>query len=347
MADAGKRHELDRRGHPDRAERADAADIVAMGRRVLEVEGEALAALRESLGQPFATAVRWMYACSGRVLVTGLGKSGLIARKIAATLTSTGTPALFVHPVEALHGDLGIATADDLLLALSRSGANEEILTLQSSLRSMGVRSIAVSAAGDSRLAREADLALITPVQREACPLELTPTTSTTAALALGDALAMSLLELREFQRDDFAMFHPSGALGRALRTTVAELMHSGDELPAIASGSSLRDALVELSAKRLGCTLILNEQGELVGFLSDGDLKRILLVDDTALSRPVDDFMSKDPRTVAPDCLARAALRSMESIEGGSITQLVVVEGRRPLGVLHLHDILRLGFAS
>jgi arabinose-5-phosphate isomerase len=346
MPDAQKRHEPTRRGHPDRAERADAAEIVAMGRRVLAEEAVAINALHASLGQPFATAVRWIYGCSGRILVTGLGKSGLIARKIAATMTSTGTPALFVHPVEALHGDLGIASAEDLLLALSRSGANEEILMLQSSLRSMGVRSIAIRTRAESRLACEADLALITPVDREACPLELTPTTSTTAALALGDALAMTLLELRDFQREDFALFHPSGALGRALRTTVSELMHSGSEMPTVRVGSSLRDALVELSAKRLGCTLVLANDGALAGFLSDGDLKRILLTDDTALQRPVDDFMSRHPRSVAPDCLARAALRSMEGNEGGAITQLVVVEGTRPVGVVHLHDILRLGFA-
>lgn len=340
-------HDLDRRGAPDRAERATPEEILAMGRRVIDVESSALVALGGRLDQNFVQVVRWMYACRGRVLVTGLGKSGIIARKIAATLTSTGTPSLFVHPVEALHGDLGIATRHDLLLALSRGGENQEILSLSTSLKTLGVRCIALTGRAESALSRQSELTLLTPIDREACPLGLTPTTSTTAALAMGDALAMTLLELRDFQREDFAVFHPSGSLGRALRTTVAELMHHGEEMPVVASGCSLREALVEVSAKRLGCTCVVGTDGGLQGFLTDGDLKRILLQHEAPLEQSVDDCMTVDPQTVAPDCLARVALRRMEGNSPGAISQLVVVEDGRPVGVVHIHDILQLGFAD
>lgn len=336
-----------RRTDPDRAERASAEDLLARGRRVLEEEADAITRVSRALDDAFVTAVRWCYACPGRVLVTGLGKSGIIARKIAATLTSTGTPALFVHPVEALHGDLGIAGPDDLLLAISRSGRNQEILGLQDSLRGLGLRTIALTADGDSELARRADIALLTPMEREACPLDLTPSTSTTTALALGDALALTLLELRDFRREDFAVFHPSGTLGRTLRTTVAELMHRGDELPQVPADATLRDAMVELAAKRLGCVVIPDASGRLAGFLTDGDLKRAFLRDDAALEHPVSGFMSTEPRTVEPDCLARTALQLMERNPGGPITQLVVAEDGRPVGVVHIHDILRMGVRS
>jgi arabinose-5-phosphate isomerase len=327
--------EVDRRGD---------ADLVRMGRSVLLREGRAVLDVGEDLGTEFATAVRWIYRCRGRVLIAGLGKSGLVARKIAATMTGTGTPALFVHPVEALHGDLGIATADDLLLAISRSGENSEILALQRSLAAHGLRTIALTCEADSELARRADLVLATPIEGEACPLHLSPTTSTTAALAMGDALAMTLLELREFRREDFALFHPSGALGRALRTRVEDLMHAGEELPLVPIQSSLRDALLSIAQKRLGCTCVVSEAGELVGFVTDGDLKRALLEEDQPLDRSVTEFMSDSPRTVSADVLARDALHMMESDPRRPITQLVVVEGRRPVGLLHLHDILRAG---
>jgi arabinose-5-phosphate isomerase len=329
------------------SDRIDASQTLLIGRRVLHEEGAALAALADALDRRFVDAVRWIHACRGRVLVTGLGKSGLVARKIAATLTSTGTPAMFVHPVEALHGDLGIATSDDLLLSISRSGRNEEILSLASTLHALGVRNIAVCADADSPLAHAADLLLHTPFEREACPLQVTPTTSTTLALALGDALAMALLTLRGFRREDFAVFHPSGALGRALRTTVAELMHAGEELPSVRRDASLRQALVEMAAKRLGCVCVLGADGSLVGFLTDGDLRRVLLREDAPLEHPVERYMSMQPHTVEADCLARAALQRMEANPHGAITQLVVVEQGRPVGVLHLHDILRRGYSA
>jgi arabinose-5-phosphate isomerase len=316
-------------------------------RRVLRAEGEAVVSLAETLDAPYAEAVRWMAECDGRVLVSGLGKSGIVARKIAATLTGTGTPALFVHPVEALHGDLGIATREDILLAISRSGGNEEILALVASLSAHGVRCIGMTAEADSALATRADLLLHTPMDGEACPLGLSPTTSTTLAVAVGDALAMSLLEVRGFRREDFAVLHPSGALGRGLRLTVQELMHRGDELPLVRLGARLRDAAVEISSKRLGCACVVDDDGRLQGFISDGDFRRTLLEADDPLDLPVEEFMSTRPVTVDADCLARAALRRMEANEPGPITQLVVIDDGRPVGILHIHDVLRVGIRS
>lgn len=317
------------------------------GRSVLESEGMALLEIARKLGDEFVGAVGWMLECRGRILVTGLGKSGIVARKVAATLTSTGTPALFVHPVEALHGDLGIATADDLLLAISRSGSNHEILSLAASLRGHGVRCLALTCDAQSELAKRADLVLHTPIVGEACPLGLSPTTSTTAALALGDALAMALLEARGFAAHDFAVLHPNGALGRGLRTTVAELMHQGPDLPLVEADATLRDALPVLSSKRLGCACVVTPDGRLAGFLSDGDVRRALQADAQPLDRPVREFMGTRPRTVEPECLAREALRRMETNEPGPITQLVVVREGRPIGVLHLHDVLRAGIRA
>jgi len=326
---------------------SDTGAVLAALRRVVAEEGEALVALSGAIGEPYVEAVRWMVDCPGRILVWGLGKSGIVARKIAATLTGTGTPALFVHPVEALHGDLGIATSDDLLIAISRSGGNEEILSLMASLSVPGVRSIGLTAEEDSALARRADLVLHTPMKSEACPLGLSPTTSTTLAVVVGDALAMSLLELRGFRREDFAVLHPSGALGRGLRMTVAELMHEGEELPSIRVGDRLRDAAVEISGKRLGCTCVLEADGRLAGFISDGDFRRVLLEHDSPLDLPVEEFMSKHPVTVDRDCLARVALRRMETNEPGPVTQLVVTDAGRAVGILHIHDVLRVGIRT
>ena len=325
----------------------DRDQVLSALRRVLREEGEALAALAAGIDDAWVEAVRWMAACRGRILVSGLGKSGIVARKIAATLTGTGTPALFVHPVEALHGDLGIATRDDILIVVSRSGGNQEILALVSSLAAHGVRSIGLGAGAGSELARRADLILHTPMQGEACPLGLSPTTSTTLAMAAGDALAMSLLQTRGFRREDFALLHPSGALGRGLRMTVAELMHTGDGIPAVGVDARLRDAALEITGKRLGCTCVRSADGALAGFISDGDFRRALLEHDAPLDLPVASIMSTTPVTVAADCLARAALLRMESNEPGPITQVVVVEGDRAVGILHIHDILRAGIRT
>ena len=318
--------------------------VLRRGRDVLAREGEAVSRLAATLDAAFVEAVGWMLECRGRVLVTGLGKSGLVARKIAATLTATGTPAIFVHPVEALHGDLGIASADDLLLAISRSGQNTEILDLVASLRRHGVRTIGLTCQVDSDLARRCDLALVTPIDGEACPLGLSPTTSTTVAVAMGDALAMALLDERGFGAEDFAVLHPQGALGRRLTLTVRDLMRQQDELPLIGPRETVRELLPVISGKRLGCAVVVDEDGSLTGFVSDGDLRRLLERDADPLDRTVGSFMSVSPRTVTADTLVRQALDVMESNQPGPITQLVVVEGRRPVGLLHLHDVLRAG---
>ncbi len=334
-----------------KAEQTPADELVEMGRAVFLEEASALRAISERLDASFAHAVRMLYACRGRVLVTGLGKSGLVGRKIAATLTSTGTPAIFVHPVEALHGDLGIATADDLVLAISRSGHNSELLSVVNSLKAAGLRSIAIVGAPGSPLARSVEVSLDMAVEREVCPLNLTPTTSATAAQVMGDAITVALLRLRAFQREDFAVFHPSGALGRTLLMTVSDLMHAGDELPLVRESQPLREAVIEIARQRLGCACVVDDSEQLVGFLTNGDLQRVLLHHSEGgkdpLDLPVSEYMSPNPRTVAPDCLARAALQSMEQNPSGPITQLVVSEGGRPLGVIHLHDILRQGLSG
>ncbi len=351
MEESTRNHRLTpQRADPDRAARTPDGELAAMGREVFQQEAAALTGVAGRLDERFAQAVRWIYRCEGRILVTGLGKSGLVGRKIAATFTSTGTPSLFVHPVEALHGDLGIATGDDLVLALSRSGRNPELLTMVHSLQALGLRSIAITGDLESPLARAVDLALDTGVEREACPLNLTPTTSATAALVMGDALTVALLRLRAFRREDFAVFHPSGTLGRTLRMTVAELMHTGEELPLVRRRQPLREAVIEIADKRLGCACVVEDDGRLCGFLTNGDLQRVLLrhtgPGDDPLGRPVEEFMTPDPRTVDPACLARAALHKMEENPTGPITQLVVMEEGRPIGLLHLHDILRQGLS-
>ncbi len=320
-------------------------EIIALGRRVFAQEADALQALAAGLKEPFARAVGALFACSGRVLVTGLGKSGIVARKIAATLTSTGTPSQFIHPVEAAHGDLGVVRAGDVLLAISRSGSNREVCELVLICKPFGVTTIALTCSAGGELARLCDIALVTPVEHEACPLDLTPTTSATAAVVMGDALVVALLQQRGFTRDDFATFHPSGTLGRRLLLTAGELMHRGAELPVVSRRMTLREALPEIVGKRLGGTCVVDDDGRLAGVCVDGDVKRVLLRDQDALDRPIADSMNPHPATITPDLLAVRALRLMEARPEGPITLLIVVdEERRPVGLLHIHDVLRAG---
>ncbi len=319
--------------------------ILAAGRRTFAQEAEAVAGVGAALGPQFVQAVRAILACRGRVLLTGLGKSGIVARKIAATLTATGTPSHFIHPVEAAHGDLGVVRAGDVLIAVSRSGSNPEIGRLVGLCRRFGMSVIAITGRADSPLARDSDLVLHCGVPREACPLDLTPTSSATAAMVMGDALALALLELRGFTREDFAAFHPSGVLGRSLLLRVGELMHRGDELPVVSHRLSLRDCLPEIVGKRLGGTCVVDDEGSLVGICVDGDVKRCLLAREDALDRPITEAMNPEPTTVAPDLLAARALRMMEERPAGPITLLIVVDADgRPVGLLHIHDILRAG---
>jgi arabinose-5-phosphate isomerase len=329
----------------DRPQPIDDAAVLAGGRRTFAAEAAALAAVGDLLDAEFVAASRAVYACRGSVLVTGLGKSGLVARKVAATLTATGTPSVFIHPVEATHGDLGIVRSGDVLIAISRSGNNREVNDLIGPCRQFGMKVIAITGRRESELARLADLTLHCPVAREACPLDLTPTSSATAASVMGDALALALLELRGFTARDFAVFHPSGVLGRSLRMRVRELMHTGDQLPVVSHRLTLRESLPEIVDKRLGGVCVVDDDGVLLGLCVDGDVKRALLARGDALDRPITETMNAQPTIIDPDLLALGALRLMEQRAGGPVTLLIAVdERRRPLGLLHIHDVLRAG---
>ena len=321
------------------------AAIIAIGQETLEQEAAALAALGTGLDNRFAQVVRALHGCQGRVLVTGLGKSGIVARKLAATLTSTGTPSHFIHPVEAAHGDLGIVRGSELIVAISRSGNNPEVTALLARCREFGMTAIALCGSVDNPLAVTADLVLPVPVEREACPLNLTPTTSAVAAMAMGDAIVVALIRMRGFRREDFAMFHPSGVLGRSLLVRVEDLMHSGDELPVVHRDLTLRESLPEIVEKRLGGVCVVDDDGCLAGLCVDGDIKRILLQREDALDRPISEAMNDKPTTIGPDTLALAALHRMEERRRGPVTLLIVTdEDDRPVGLLHIHDVLRAG---
>ena len=322
-------------------------ECLAHGREVFDQALGALAAVRDRLGESFARSVDLLAACRGRVVVTGIGKSGHIARKIASTLSSTGTPAAFLHSAEATHGDLGFVRGEDICIIVSKSGESEELRYWVPFLRERGCPLLALTAKLDSYLARESDLVLDAAVEQEACPYNLAPTTSSTAALVMGDALAIALLKRRGFGPQDFLRFHPSGVLGRRLSLQVQDLMHRDEALPWVLPATSLRDALLVIIRQGLGMTVVLESPGGgLWGVLTDGDLKRILIDQrsEALLDRPVGDFAHRDPRRVGPETLAVDALHLMENNQPGPITSLVVVEGDRALGVIHLHDILRAG---
>ncbi|MCW0400774.1 Arabinose 5-phosphate isomerase KdsD [Xanthomonas sacchari] len=318
----------------------DDAGLVASGRRVVEIEQAALAAVGARIGAEFAAACRLILGSRGRVVATGMGKSGHVARKIAATLASTGTPAFFVHPGEAGHGDLGMITDADVVLALSYSGESDEILMLLPVLKRQGNAVIAMTGRAQSTLAREADLHLDISVPAEACPLDLAPTSSTTASLALGDALAVALLDARGFTADDFARSHPAGSLGRRLLLHITDVMHRGDELPKVREDASLSEALVEMSRKRLGMTAVVDADDRLLGLFTDGDLRRAL---DSALDvrqTRIAEVMTRQPRTIGADQLAAEAARLMETHQ---INGLIVVDtAGRAVGALNIHDLLR-----
>jgi len=319
-------------------------DILAVARAVIREEAEAVSALVERIGPEFERAVDLIYRCDGRVVVTGMGKSGQISRKIAATLTSTGTPALYLHPSEALHGDLGMLEKTDLLLVVSNSGETEDILRMLPTIEVLKVPIVAILGRMDSAIERRADIALDASVEREACPMDLAPTTSTAAALALGDALAMALLELREFKPEDFALYHPGGSLGKKLLTTVASLMHSGDDLPIVPLDTVMRQVIFVITENGLGITGVVDDDGHLKGAITDGDLRRGLERDDHLLNLKAREVMTPNPKCILKTDLAVRALAVMED---HSITSLFVVEEndyQRPLGLIHIHDILKSG---
>lgn len=306
---------------------------------VLRIEAEAVEALSRRIGQPFVEACRLILGCAGRVVVSGIGKSGHVARKVAATLASTGTPAFFLHPAEAHHGDLGMVTRDDVLIAISNSGATEELARLMPIARRQGTRLIAITGNPDSPLARLADVHLDAAVEREACPLNLAPTASTTASLALGDALAVALLDARGFGAQDFARSHPGGALGRRLLTRVEDVMRRDAALPRVSLESKLVDAILEVTRKRMGMTAVEREDGTLIGVFTDGDLRRVLERGADLHSMTIGQAMSAGPVTIAPEALAAEAVRLMEERR---ISALPVTDASgRMVGALHIHDLL------
>jgi len=312
--------------------------IVERGRRVLQLESEALAAIQRRLGDEFARAVELVAASKGRVIVCGVGKSGLVGRKIAATLTSTGTPATFLHPVDSVHGDLGIVGNNDVAILISKSGESDELLALLSHLKGFGVRSVALTGDIRSALAKHCDVVLDASVTEEACPHDLAPTTSTTAALALGDALAVALLQEKGFRREDFARLHPGGALGRALVTKVEEIMLR-EELPILRDGDTMREAIVMI-AERRGIAIVVDARMRVDGVLTAGDLSRLVEHSEDLWSVPVRGVMTRSPKLARTGELASAVLYRME--QHGIMAMPVVNEGAELVGVVHLHDLMR-----
>jgi arabinose-5-phosphate isomerase len=313
-------------------------EILERGRRVIRLEREALASVEDRLGDSFASAVTLIAACKGRVIVAGVGKSGLIGRKIAATLTSTGTPAVFLHPADSAHGDLGIVGANDVAILISKSGESDELLVLLEHLQGLGVRTIAITGDTSSALSRLCDVALDAWVREEACPHDLAPTTSTTVALAIGDALAVTLLEHKGFRREDFARLHPGGALGRRLITLVDEVMLT-EPLPVLPPGSSLRQAVVVLAEQR-GIVLVADADRRLHGVLTAGDLTRLMEREADVLSHPVERIMTRNPRSAHLGELASAVVYRMET--NGVMAVPVLDADDRLAGVVHLHDLMR-----
>jgi len=324
------------------SEAFDDSRVLAAGQRALTIEAQAVAALSERLDATFSAAVRTCLGCQGRVVVTGMGKSGHVAGKIAATLASTGTPAFFLHPAEASHGDLGMITRGDVVLALSNSGETAEIVTILPLIKRMGVPLVSMTGNPGSTLARESDVHLDVRVPAEACPLNLAPTASTTASLAMGDALAVALLEMRGFTPEDFARSHPGGALGRRLLLRVEDVMRSGDALPAVQASTPLSGGLLEMSRKGLGLTAIVDGDGRVLGIFTDGDLRRTLDRQIDVHRTAMSDVMTRGCKTIGPSELAAEAVRLMEQYR---ITGLLVVDDAgRLVGALNVHDLLRAG---
>ena len=311
---------------------------LALARDVLDIEADAVRALRDQLDDGFVEAIDFILGCRGRVVVSGIGKSGHVARKVAATLASTGTPAFFVHPAEASHGDLGMVTAEDVFIAMSNSGESDELIAILPLIKRLGARLIAITGKPGSSLAQLADVHLNASVAKEACPLNLAPTASTTAALALGDALAVAILDARGFGPDDFARSHPGGALGRRLLTYVHDVMRTGDQVPMVTPTATVRDALFQLTAKRMGMTAIVDDNGRVKGIFTDGDLRRVLERSGDFRELPIASVMTPGPRTVGPDQLA---VEAVELMERHRINQMLVVDDAGKLiGALNMHDL-------
>jgi arabinose-5-phosphate isomerase len=316
--------------------------VLKQAKEVLQIEAEGILGIVDRLDNNFVRMVDLIYNLKGRVILTGIGKSGIVARKIVATMNSTGTPSLFLHPVEAMHGDLGMVSADDVVIALSTSGETDELNMLIPSIKRIGCPLIAFTGHVDSTLGRQSDIAIDVGVEREACPLGLAPTASTTALLAVGDALAVTLIRKRKFKSSDFKRFHPGGSLGQHLSVKVQEIMLTGKKVPVVSKGKTMRHAILEINRMQLGAALVIERDNILVGIVTDGDIRRCLMTQESIYDRPVEEVMTRDPKTLGPNSLASQALAMMEEHQ---ITVLPVVNPvRKVRGILHLHDILGKG---
>jgi len=320
--------------------------VLDQAKDVFRKEANAILSLIDRVNEDFIRAVTLLQSCTGKVIVTGIGKSGIISQKIASTLSCSGTPALFLHPAEGIHGDIGMVSKNDVVIAVSNSGETDELLKILPVIKRLGIKLIVVTGNPESLLSKSGDAVLDIGVQEEACPLGLIPTTSTAAAMAMGDALALALLERRGFKEEDFAALHPGGALGRKLLLRVEDVMHVREALPLVSEHDPMKVALIEMTSKRLGVTGVVTEQGELAGIITDGDLRRGLEREKNLLSLTVRDVMTRNPRTIEKEALAAQALQVMEQY---SITSLFIVAARglkKPEGIIHLHDLLKAGMA-
>ena len=317
-------------------------EIIAKGKEVIRIEAEAVSGLLNSINEDFAKAVQTIYNSKGRIVLTGMGKSGLIARKIVATLNSTGTAAIYLHPTDALHGDLGMVRKEDIVILISKSGETEEILNLLPMLKRLGVTLIAMTEDINSKLGSQCNIFLNIHVQEEACPYDLAPTASTTATLALGDALSIALLQKKGFTEEDFAYLHPGGSLGKRLSLEIKEIMITGSKIPVVNETASIKDVILEITSKRLGTTCVINNEGLLSGIITDGDLRRILEKTLDIKNLSAIDIMSHNPKIMKENILASFALQQMENFK---ITSLVIIDDlKKPVGIVHLHDLINLG---
>lgn len=316
--------------------------ILSDGKRAIQIERKAIADLEKRLDGNFSEAVETIYKCKGRVIVTGIGKSGIIAQKIVATLNSTGTPAVFLHSADSIHGDLGMIRDHDVVICISKSGDSLELINLLSAIKNFDVKVISIVGDMDSKLYGLSDIVIDASVDQEACPHNLAPTTSTTVALVIGDALAISLLKKKDFSREEFAMLHPGGVLGRKLLLRVSDLMVKGDSVPSVKENTSFKDVIFEISSKRLGCACVVDNKRKLKGMITDGDIRRLFQRAENFSALKARDFMSKNPKTINENMLGETAIELMEKY---SIMQLVIVDKKRfPIGIVHLHDLVKAG---
>ena len=316
--------------------------IKEQGRRVLDIEAKAVQSLKRAVDDSFIEIVQAILDCSGRVVMTGMGKSGFVAKKLAATFSSTGTPSFFLHPGEAIHGDLGMVTEKDIVVAISNSGETEEVLNIIPVIKRIGAQIVAMTGTLDSTLAENADYLLDSAVEEEACPMDLAPTASTTAALALGDSLAMALVAQRDFEPEDFALYHPGGSLGKRLLLTVDDVMHVRERNPVVNQETTLKETLFKMTSTRMGAASVVDESGELVGIIADGDIRRQLEKSADLVKRPVKDLMTKDPVRITSDKLAAEALKIMQDKEINDLP--IVDEDNQPIGLINFQDLLKAG---